>query len=152
MNRNNIYKNDKDNKQKENATKNLKKNKVKKKKLDSHDLVRKSLKEVSSLYRTSAFIEICIFLLIELILATYYLSEINVLELYEKNSLIKNERLKFNKSVLDDLQSIEFDNRINRIIDKTFDLSYYKVIELKKKNLKNRINKTIILFKIVVIY
>lgn len=122
--------NDADKNQKENVTKkkqNLKKNKVKKKKLDSHDLVQKSLKEVSSLYRTSAFIEICIFLLIELILATYYLSEINVSQLYEANSVIKNERLKFNKSVLENIHSIDYDYRINQIIHKTFDLNYYKV-------------------------
>lgn len=107
---------------------NKKKAKNNKKMLDSHDLVQKSLKEVASLYRTSALIEICIFILLEFILASYYLYEINVPKLYETNSGIKSEKLKFKNNVFENFKSIDYDDRIRQIIHHTFDLKYYKVI------------------------
>lgn len=96
--------------------------------VNSHNLVRKCLIEVASLYKMSALIEIIIFITISMIFFIFYLFEANIGEYWAKNERFKNEIFKYRDllNITQNLTNLNNNNRALTIIESSLNYSLLK--------------------------
>lgn len=96
----------------------------------SHELVQSCLREVVRLYKISALIELFIFILIHGLFFTFYVAEDNVHQIWTRNE--KFRHVLFNtreaQRAANDLDDLEYNQRLLKFINRSFDFSYLNKI------------------------